>query len=154
VGTFIQLISSFFGGFVIAFSEGWLLSLVLLSAIPPTVISASIMTVMVTKLMSKSQSAYLVGAAVVEQTISSIKTVASFTGENQAIAKYIESLRKAYKAGVQEGFVMGLGNGMFTFCLFSCYSLAIWFGGKMIIENGYTGGQVINITMAILWSSL
>lgn len=60
---------------MIAFSEGWLLSLVLLSSIPSTVISAGFMTVMVTKLMSKGQAAYSVGAAVVEQTITCIKTV-------------------------------------------------------------------------------
>lgn len=61
---------------------------------------------------------------------------------------------KAYKAGVQEGLVSGLGSGIFMFCVFCCYSLAIWFGGRMIIEKGYTGGQVINIMIAVLYSSL
>ena len=31
------------------------------------------------------------------------------------------------------------------FVLFSSYALAIWFGGKMILEKGYTGGAVINV---------
>ncbi|KAI7738102.1 hypothetical protein M8C21_014511, partial [Ambrosia artemisiifolia] len=111
VGKFIQLTSTFFGGFAIAFSQGWLLSLVLLSAIPPLVMSAAFMTVLMAKLMSRGQAAYSVGAAVVEQTISSIRTVASFTGEKQAIANYEKSLAKAYRAGVQEGLVSGLGAG-------------------------------------------
>lgn len=75
VGKFIQLTSTFFGGFVIAFSQGWLLSLVLLSSIPLLVISAAFMTVVMAKLMSRGQAAYSVGAAIVEQTISSIRTV-------------------------------------------------------------------------------
>ncbi|XP_024985969.1 ABC transporter B family member 11-like [Cynara cardunculus var. scolymus] len=153
VGKFIQLTSTFFGGFVIAFSEGWLLALVLLSSIPLLVISAAFMTVVMTKLMSRGQAAYSAGASVVEQTISSIRTVASFTGEKEAIAKYEKSLRNAYRAGVQEGLVAGIGSGIFMMCVFCCYSLAIWFGGRLIIEKGYSGGQVINVMIAVLISS-
>ncbi|KAL4590726.1 hypothetical protein LXL04_003667 [Taraxacum kok-saghyz] len=75
VGNFIQLISTFFGGFAVAFSEGWLLFVVLLSSIPLLVISATFMIVVMAKLKSKGQSAYSLGATVVEQTISSIKIV-------------------------------------------------------------------------------
>ncbi|XP_023732609.1 ABC transporter B family member 21 [Lactuca sativa] len=153
VGTFIQLASTFFGGFMIAFSKGWLLSIVLLSSIPLLVISAAFMIVVMEKLKSKGQTAYSLGATVVEQTISSIRTVASFTGEKQAIAKYDKSLKKAYRAGVQEGLVAGIGSGIFMLCVFCCYSLAIWYGGRLIIEKGYTGGQVINIMTVIFLSS-
>nr|XP_043636161.1 ABC transporter B family member 11-like [Erigeron canadensis] len=153
VGKFIQLTSTFFGGFVIAFSQGWLLSLVLLSSIPLVVISSAFVTVIMAKLMSRGQAAYSDGATVVEQTISTIQTVVSFTGEKQAIAKYRKSLTKAYRAGVQEGLVAGFGSGILMFSVFCCYSLAIWFGGRMIIEKGYTGGQVINIMLAVLYSS-
>ncbi|KAI3744849.1 hypothetical protein L1987_57945 [Smallanthus sonchifolius] len=154
VGKFIQLTSTIFGGFVIAFSQGWLLSLVLLSSLPPLMMSAAFMTILVAKLTSRGQAAYSVAAAVVEQTISSIRTVASFTREKQAIAKYEKSLAKAYRAGVQEGLVSGLGSGIFMFSLFCCYSLTIWFGGKLIVEKGYTGGQVINVMLAVMLGSI
>ncbi|CAL8990956.1 unnamed protein product [Prunus brigantina] len=36
----------------------------------------------------------------------------------------------------------------------SSYALAIWFGGKMILEKGYTGGEVINIVFAVLTGSM
>ncbi|TVU41979.1 hypothetical protein EJB05_10368, partial [Eragrostis curvula] len=35
VSKFLQLVSNFIGGFIIAFIKGWLLSLVILSCIPP-----------------------------------------------------------------------------------------------------------------------
>ncbi|KAI3523832.1 hypothetical protein L1887_02272 [Cichorium endivia] len=152
-GNFIHLTSTFFGGFVIAFSKGWLLSIVLLSSIPLLVISAAFMIVVMAKLKSRGQSAYSLGATVVEQTVSSIRTVASFTGEKQAIANYDKSLKKAYRAGVQEGLVAGIGSGIFMLSVFCCYSLAIWYGGRLIIEKGYTGGQVINIMTAVFLSS-
>lgn len=80
--------------------------------------------------------------------------VASFNGERQAVAKYEKSLHRAYEAGVEEGLAAGLGSGVFMLILFCSYALGIWFGGKMIIEKGYNGGDVLSIVMAIVTGSL
>ncbi|KAK9934148.1 hypothetical protein M0R45_021302 [Rubus argutus] len=154
VGNFIQLVATFFGGFVIAFIKGWLLTLVMLSSIPALVFSGAVMSLIVSKLASRGQAAYSVGATVVEQTIGSIRTVASFTGEKQAITKYNNSLNKAYKSGVQEGLASGLGIGTVMLIIFCSYALAIWYGGKMILEKGYKGGEVMNVVFAVLTGSL
>ncbi|PIA60707.1 hypothetical protein AQUCO_00300311v1 [Aquilegia coerulea] len=154
VGKFIQLLSTFIGGFIIAFTKGWLLALVMLSCIPPLVIAGGAMALIVSKMASRGQSAYSDAGIVVEQAIGSIRTVASFTGEKHAITKYEKSLDKAYKSGVHEGLATGLGLGAVMLIIFCTYSLAIWFGGKMIIEKGYTGGDVLNIIIAVLTGSM
>lgn len=38
--------------------------------------------------------------------------------------------------------------------IFCSYALAVWFGGKMILEKGYTGGEVLNVIMAVLTGSM
>jgi ATP-binding cassette subfamily B (MDR/TAP) protein 1 len=38
--------------------------------------------------------------------------------------------------------------------VFCTYALAIWFGGKMILEKGYTGGDVVNVIIAVLTGSM
>jgi ATP-binding cassette subfamily B (MDR/TAP) protein 1 len=38
--------------------------------------------------------------------------------------------------------------------IFCTYALAIWFGGKMILEKGYTGGDVVNVIIAVLTGSM
>lgn len=80
--------------------------------------------------------------------------VVSFTGERQAIAKYDKSLNEAYTSGVQEGLAVGCGAGLFMFVIFSSYGLAVWFGARMILNGSYTGGDVINVMMAMLTGSL
>ena len=75
VGKFIQLISTFLGGFVIAFIKGWLLALVLLSSIPLLVIAGGATSIFVSKMASQGQNAYAKAAIIVEQTIGSIRTV-------------------------------------------------------------------------------
>ncbi|KAK4441855.1 ABC transporter B family member 11 [Sesamum alatum] len=154
VGKFMQLVSTFVGGFVIASIKGWLLTLVMLSSIPLLMISGGIMSMAFSKMAASGQNAYAKAATVVEQTISSIRTVASFTGEKKAVADYDKSLVKAYQSGVHEGWASALGLGSAMFIAFCSYALAIWFGAKMILEKGYTGGEVINVIVAVLTGSI
>ncbi|RXI09837.1 hypothetical protein DVH24_023283 [Malus domestica] len=154
VGTVIQLIATFIGGFVIAFVKGWLLALVMLSSIPPLVLAGAVVAILVSKLATRGQAAYSVAATVVEQTIVSIRTVASFTGEKQAISNYNNSLIDAYNSAVLEGLASGCGIGSVMLIMMCSYALAIWFGGKMILERGYTGGEVISVLFAVLTGSL
>ncbi|KAF7802891.1 ABC transporter B family member 11-like [Senna tora] len=154
VGKLIQHVSTFMGGLMIAFWKGWFLTLVLLSFLPPLVFSGALMSFVVVKMASRGQAAYSEAATLVDQTITSIRTVASFTGEKQAIAEYNKSLMKAYRSGVQEGVASGLGYGSVRLIVYSTYGFAVWYGGKMVIEKGYTGGQVMNVFIAICNCSL
>ncbi|KAL6637974.1 hypothetical protein ACP70R_025546 [Stipagrostis hirtigluma subsp. patula] len=150
VGKFLQLVSTFLGGFIIAFARGWLLSLVMLSSIPLVVISAAAMSLIVSKLSNRSQMAYAEAGKVVEQTIGSIRTVVSFTGERRAIDRYNELLKTSYRSAVQQGTAVGLGVGSVLLIAFCSYALAVWYGARLIIDNGYTGGHIINVIMAVM----
>ncbi|XWS46383.1 hypothetical protein CRYUN_Cryun14cG0061100 [Craigia yunnanensis] len=154
VGKFLQLVSSFIGGFVVAFIRGWLLTLVMLSSLPLLVIAGAAMSLIIANTASQGQNAYAKAATVVEQTIGSIRTVASFTGEKQAISNYNKFLVIAYRSGVYQGSVSGLGLGMVMLVVFCSYALAVWFGGKMILERGYTGGEVVSVIVAIMTGSM
>ncbi|KAJ0449776.1 putative ABC-type xenobiotic transporter [Helianthus annuus] len=154
VGKFIQLFSTFVGGFVVALVQGWLLTLVMLTSIPPLVISFSVMAIMVAKMATRGQTAYAKAATVVEQTIGSIRTVASFTGEKKAVADYNKSLVDAYNSSIQESLIAGFGLGTGVFIMFCSYALAVWFGAKMILERGYTGGDVLTVVFAVLTGSM
>ena len=75
VGKFIQLMSTFFGGFVVAFARGWFLALVLLACLPAIVIAGGSMALIMSKMSSRGQIAYSEAGTVVEQTVSGIRTV-------------------------------------------------------------------------------
>nr|CAA75922.1 P-glycoprotein-like protein [Arabidopsis thaliana] len=154
VGKFIQLIATFVGGFVLAFVKGWLLTLVMLVSIPLLAIAGAAMPIIVTRASSREQAAYAKASTVVEQTLGSIRTVASFTGEKQAMKSYREFINLAYRASVKQGFSMGLGLGVVFFVFFCSYALAIWFGGEMILKKGYTGGEVVNVMVTVVASSM
>ncbi|KAL6848605.1 hypothetical protein ACP4OV_021188 [Aristida adscensionis] len=154
VGKFIQLTATFTGGFVVAFSKGWLLASVMLSSIPPMVIAGATMSWMVSKLSTQGQATYNEAANVVEQTIGAIRTVASFNGENRAIALYNKYVRNAYVSAVHEGTATGLSFGFVMFILFCSYGLTAWYGAKLIIDKGYRGGQVVTVWMAFVTGAM
>ena len=70
------------------------------------------------------------------------------------MTKYNQFLVNAYKSGVFEGLAAGLGLGTVMFIIFASYALAVWFGAKMILEKGYTGGTVLNVIIAVLTGSM
>ncbi|KAF3949790.1 hypothetical protein CMV_024379 [Castanea mollissima] len=154
VGKFLQLVSTFIGGFFVAFFKGWLLALVLLSSIPPLVASGCLMSIIRSKTASRGQSSYANAANVVEQTIGSIRTVASFAGEKQAINNYKKYLITAYKSGVYEGLASGLSLATVLLVMFTSYGLAILYGSKLILRKVYNGGDVLNVIMAIMTGSM
>lgn len=74
----------------------------------------------------------------------------SFTGEKHAIENYTKLVKAAYQSAVHEGTVTGLGLGCALFIIFSSYALAIWYGSKLIVHKGYSGGDVINVMIAVM----
>ncbi|URD88213.1 ABC transporter B family member [Musa troglodytarum] len=161
VGKCLQLAATFFGSFVVAFTKGWLLSLVLTASIPLIVIAGAAMSLIIFRSSSRGQKAYAEAGTVVEHTVGSIRTVrkdsllhsafkvAAFNGEKQAINNYKKLIKKAYGAVVQEGIAAGVGIGCVLLIIFCNYGLAVWYGAKLIIEKGYKGADVFNCMVTI-----
>lgn len=68
--------------------------------------------------------------------------------------KYCQSLKQSYSSSVKEGLVAGIGLGTAMLLFFCGYALGMWYGSKLILEKGYTGGDVFNVIFAVLTSSL
>ena len=78
----------------------------------------------------------------------------SFNGEKRAMDRYNEFLKTSYRSTVQQGIAMGLGIGSLLLIVFCSYALAVWYGARLIIEKGYTGGYIINVIMAIMTGAM
>uniref|UniRef100_A0A452ZR79 ABC transporter B family member 11 n=1 Tax=Aegilops tauschii subsp. strangulata TaxID=200361 RepID=A0A452ZR79_AEGTS len=150
VGKFLQLLTTFIGGFTVAFIKGWLLTLVMLSTIPPLIVAAAIVSKMLSKVSSEGLASYIDAGNIVEQTIGSIRTVVSFNGEKKAMDQYNNLIKKAYKGTIKEGAIQGFGLGFLSLVYFSSFGLIVWYGSKLTLDRGYSGADVMNILFAIL----
>ncbi|XP_020585098.1 ABC transporter B family member 4-like isoform X2 [Phalaenopsis equestris] len=154
VGKFIQLVSTFFGGFIIAFVKGWLLTLVMMCSIPFIVMAGATMSLIISKLSARGQSASAEAASIVEETMGSIRTIASFSGERRAIEMYNKLISNAYKSVVHQGTAAGFGIGCVTLFAFCSYAIAVWYGAKLILIKGYNGGEVVNVMLAVMTGAI
>ncbi|GBG74818.1 hypothetical protein CBR_g19330 [Chara braunii] len=155
VGSFLQLITTFIAGFAVAFSRGWLLTLVMLSVVPLLAGSGAVMTTIIRKRASLGQDAYAEAGSLADQIVSSMRTVASFVGEKKAVEAYSMKIQKAYKSGIVQGFTNGCGMGSLMFIMFCSYALCLWSGSRFIAQHkGYTGGGVLTILFSVIVGSI
>ncbi|GJN17985.1 hypothetical protein PR202_gb05096 [Eleusine coracana subsp. coracana] len=141
-GKLLQLSSSFVGSFVIAFTRGWLLTLVMLTSLPLVAIAGAISAQFLTKASSKKLTSYGDAGDIVEQTIGSIRTVVSFNGQNKAVAMYSNFIKKAYRADIEEGLINGFGMGSVLTIFFCSYGLAFCsLGNATPSISAVAGGQ-------------
>ena len=83
----IEHIASFFGGFAVAFSQEWRLTLFMLGLIPILAVLWLFFGKLTAAFASQERKQYASAGAVVEEILSSIRTVYAFGGEKQAFEK-------------------------------------------------------------------
>ena len=146
----LSLLCTFIAGFAIAFYRSWLLTLVLLSVIPFIAASAGFMNVLNSKFQTRIQDQYSKSGNVAEESISAIRTVASFNGQEKVSKKYSDGLAGARIQGMKKAYSTGIGAGALFMFLYLAYSLAFWYGGVMLDRNEITPGVVVNVFFAVL----
>lgn len=74
----------------------------------------------------------------------------SYTGERKSVVEYDHSITKAEKLGIKSGTAAGFGLSFALFTMFSSYALAMWYGSKLVVNDGLSGGTVISVVFAVL----
>ncbi|CAN1353022.1 ABC transporter B family member 21 [Linum perenne] len=149
VGKFLQLLATFFGGFAVAFIKGWRLSLVMLPAIPLLVIAGATMATIMYKITVKGQQAYADAGNLVEQTIGSIRTVASFCAEDKVTELYRKKCEGPMRSGVRKGLISGLGLGLSAIFLYSFLAISFYLGAILVDHGDATFTDVFQVSIKI-----
>eukprot|EP00735_Rhodelphis_limneticus_P009657 TRINITY_DN2844_c0_g1::TRINITY_DN2844_c0_g1_i9::g.6201::m.6201 TRINITY_DN2844_c0_g1::TRINITY_DN2844_c0_g1_i9::g.6201 ORF type:complete len:1338 (+),score=413.75,sp/Q8T9W4/ABCB3_DICDI/45.24/0.0,sp/Q8T9W4/ABCB3_DICDI/39.70/2e-124,ABC_membrane/PF00664.18/2.1e-58,ABC_membrane/PF00664.18/1.3e-46,ABC_tran/PF00005.22/3.8e-36,ABC_tran/PF00005.22/1e-33,AAA_21/PF13304.1/0.18,AAA_21/PF13304.1/0.35,AAA_21/PF13304.1/2.8,AAA_21/PF13304.1/0.0015,SMC_N/PF02463.14/12,SMC_N/PF02463.14/8.5e-05,SMC_N/PF02463.14/39, len=153
----IQFSCAFIGGFIVGFTYGWQLALVMCAAVPLLALSGGLISKVAISMTTQGQAAYASAGAVAEETISNIRTIASFAAETKMRNRYLVNLSDAMQAGKRKGLYTGIGVGCMFFSIFASYALAFWYGGKLIADEAtnsqgdvYSGGDVMIVFFGVL----
>ncbi|KAF9976293.1 Multidrug resistance protein 1, partial [Modicella reniformis] len=145
VGLVLSNMTMFVAGFVIAFTHGWRMSLVLLTSVPLMAVAGALMAKYATASTADGQDSYAQAGGLAEQAIGSIRTVVAFDGQKRELNKFNEILADAYKSGVKKAFATGLGMGSFMLIMFLSYALAFWYGARQVKEGHMQPGDVLTV---------
>ncbi|KAI9031132.1 P-loop containing nucleoside triphosphate hydrolase protein [Hyaloraphidium curvatum] len=150
LGVIVQSLGGFLTGFIIAFTRGWQLSLILLCVFPLIGVAGRLMAGQLTKRTKLAQDAYGDAGGVAEQAIGSVRTVQAFSGEQREVDRYEAKIKVGLDHGIKIGFITGVGIGSIFAIMFCVYGLAFWYGSTLILAGTYNGGQVLNVFFALM----
>ena len=122
-------------GIVIAFSTAWLLTLVMIGALPVIVGSMFLYMYRIQNKGKREQKSYSIAGGRAEQAISAIKTVKMMNGESYESLKYTECLKGASEGAIQYGIFTGISTGGALFYMRCSYAIGFWFGSHCINET-------------------
>ncbi len=149
------------GSFVVGFTYSWKLSLVLCAFLPVILIGGTLMIQIIRSSSVRNREAYEKAGGIAEECLKNIKTVASFGNFEYEIDRFSNQLVKSYEAGISGGLKSGFTMGFLFFSVFASYTLAVWFGSRLIAEkdiNGNTGkpfqaGDVLTVLFTIVFGA-
>ncbi|KAI4570341.1 hypothetical protein MJG53_006319 [Ovis ammon polii x Ovis aries] len=92
IGMFFQAMATFFTGFIIGFTKGWKLTLVILAISPVLGLSAAIWAKILSSFTDKELLAYAKAGAVAKEVLAAIRTVIAFGGQKKELESFLRLL--------------------------------------------------------------
>ncbi|KAK9687675.1 hypothetical protein K7432_014694 [Basidiobolus ranarum] len=146
----VNYVATFVSAFIIAFTRNWKLTLVLSCIIPLIAMSVGVLNFFNTKYVKKALDYYSISGTLAEEVFSSIRTAVAFGQQKKLSEMYDVNITNAKKQGMRKSLLTGLGIGVIFLIIYAAYSLAFWFGGKLLLKNELEAGQVINVFFAVM----
>ncbi|WJX76042.1 ABC transporter B member 15 [Trifolium repens] len=153
VPNLLMNISLFIGSYIVAFTMLWRLAIVVFPFLILLVIPGLIYGITLMSLSSKIREEYNQADKIVEQTISSIRTVYSFVGENKSMIAFSNALQGTVNLGLKQGLAKGLAIGSNGF-VFAIWSFMCYYGSRLVMYHGAKGGTVFAVGATIALGGL
>ena len=148
----------FVGGLIVGFGYGWKMTIVLTSALPCLGGGVILMIWALTTGQTMINSVNSQGGALAEETISNIKTVKALNSETFTHVRYVDIVVQSKSLISKYALLIGFGLSMMFFFLFLDYSLAFYWGSRLVgnqtfndnTQAPYKMGDVMTIFFAIM----
>ncbi|PAV82741.1 hypothetical protein WR25_16150 [Diploscapter pachys] len=153
-GMLFQFTSQFLTGFVVAFTHSWKLTLIMLAMTPLQALAGYGIGKSMSTFTQQEAKAYAKAGKVVEETISSIRTVVSLNGLEIELGKFGKAVSVARKKGLLKSFFLGLSFGCMSLAQFSSFALAFYIGINWVYDGSLYSGTMITTFFAVMMGSI
>ncbi|EXJ54880.1 ATPase [Cladophialophora psammophila CBS 110553] len=154
IGTLFSITVNLIVAIVLTHIIAWKIALVCLSLVP-LLLGAGLMELRVlTRFEERHENAYTKSVDIGVEAITSIKTIASLSLEEETLKTYRRSLKGPRKETLKVSLYASLWLAM-TYLLGNLVNaLAYWWGAKQIIAGNYTQTQFMIVVFSLLVSAL
>jgi len=137
LGLVMQSSSMFVSAFIVALAVQWKLALITMSIIPVILILTGATVAIDATLEARVVRIYSQGSVLVQEAISSIKTIHAFWAQEKMAKKYDTFLQGAHQEGNKKSVNYGVMFSVEYFCAYAGTALAFWQGQRM-----YQSGEI------------
>lgn len=154
IGTLFSITVNLIAAIIMTHIIAWKIALVCL-ALVPLLLGAGLMELRVLgKFEERHENAYTKSVDIGVEAITSIKTIASFSLEEETLNTYRRSLSRPRKETLKVTVQASLCQAMTYFLGNLVNALAYWWGAKQIIAGNYSQTQFLIVVFSLLVSAL
>ncbi|KAA8542195.1 hypothetical protein F0562_023347 [Nyssa sinensis] len=131
----------------------WRLAIIAIPALSMLIIPGLVYGKLLAGVGEKIQEAYAIAGGIVEQALSSVRTVYSYVGEKRTVKSYSTALEPTLKLGIKQGLIKGMAIGSVGIA-YAVWALQGWYGSTLVTEKGVKGGNVLTAGVCIVYGGL
>ncbi|KAF2843130.1 P-loop containing nucleoside triphosphate hydrolase protein [Patellaria atrata CBS 101060] len=153
LGTLLSVMTSVFGGIILAHFVAWKIAIVLLAAVPVMLFSGFMRLRVLSKAEERHQVAYSHAAALASEACAAIKTVAALGRERDILRLYKRAIKEPYQKSLKYTAVSNILLAFSLAITYFVYALAYWWGSKQVRSGKYTVRDFFIVLPALLFSA-
>mmetsp|Transcript_26696 Transcript_26696/g.30700 ORF Transcript_26696/g.30700 Transcript_26696/m.30700 type:complete len:1257 (-) Transcript_26696:252-4022(-) len=134
-GRILFYLGQFIAGTIIAYTKGARLAAVVTATIPFVLWAGFLFGKSLELMITGTYQAYLKSGGVAEETLNTVKTVASLNSQERQIDEFCSHLVGARDTGIVMARKMGVGMGFMTASFYAAYGVVFIYGGYLIDEE-------------------
>jgi subfamily B ATP-binding cassette protein MsbA len=131
------------GGIILMLAINWKLTLLLLVIIPPMIGLALFFGRRLERLSTAVQDRLADATAVLEEAITGIRVVKSFTQETFEQSRFASRIEASFETVMRRTRLRAIFVPLISLLAFSSITLLLWFGGRQVIAGSITPGQLV-----------
>ncbi|KAJ3025735.1 UNVERIFIED_CONTAM: Multidrug resistance protein 1 [Siphonaria sp. JEL0065] len=154
MATLVQLCASMVAGLLLAFLNGWQLTLVVLGTMPLMGAAGQLQMSMMTGFGSKTKEAYEDASNIANEAIDQIRTVMTLTKEKMFLDIYKANIKEPHAIAIKGGLVAAIGFSLGQGIIFLTYALAFYAGSQFTIMGIMDAPSVLKVMFAVIFTAI
>jgi ABC transporter fused permease/ATP-binding protein len=146
----LRFIASIIGGVAFLVYTSPVLTLVMLSVVPPVALGAVAYGRRVRKLSRDVQDSLARSSEVAEEALSSIRTVRAFAAERSEVKRYAGAVTQSFELAKKRILTAASFMGVASFASSGAAALVLWYGGHQVINKDLSIGRLTSFLMYTL----
>ncbi|CUG90637.1 ABC transporter, putative [Bodo saltans] len=153
IGFKVQLVCNIVVGLIIAFVHVWKLAFVVVATMPIIILAGAVQQMLLVGFGHQAEGATKEESVVIE-SLTNVRTVVSFNLGAERSRLYAATVADELPRNIKKSLAIGIIYGFTQFSFYGIFSLAFWYGGKLISQGEADFEGVMITTMAVMMGAM